>query len=521
MKINHNITAMVANYQLGNNDNTLSKAMERLSSGYKINRASDDAAGLAISEKMRAQIRGLEQATRNSEDGISVVQTAEGALNEVHAMLQRMRELGVQAANDAYDDNDRSAMQNEINQLNEEVQRISDTTDFNGKILLNGDIGRTTYADNKQLRTLSLSDKVVAGTYKLSVNRDARQAVIVGNQMDASQGTEVNGEGVRVISEEGEGNIVINGQTVHIAKGDTAEEAFEKVRKACDNVGANIFAVTDPTDKSGKKSDAGYIPEQFDFDSNLSLVMVSKHYGSSQRLEISCDNEKLQNLFGIDSTFVKGLDAEVTLTSKAPNDAAGFDASATVKADGNKILVTDRDGFEMMFEVEEGAVGSEFDDVHVGSTKLVPDCTSQGTALDSEVTVLDAGTMVLQIGANEGQTMEIAIQAITPKVLGIDMVNVRTAKGGASSLAIVDKAITTVSEIRSKLGAYQNRLEHTVNNLETTDENLTASLSRIMDADMAEEMTNYTQANVLVQSAVSMLSKANARPENVLQLLQQ
>ncbi|MCR4624521.1 MAG: flagellin [Lachnospiraceae bacterium] len=272
MRINHNISALQTNAHMRRTDNALDKAMERLSSGYKINKASDDAAGMAISRKMKTQLAGLERASMNCSDGISVIQTAEGALNEVSSILQRCRELSVQAANDTYSDDDRAAVQQEIDQLMEEIQRISETTEFNTKTLLDGNL-------------------------------------------------------------EGE------------------------------------------------------------------------------------------------------------------------------------------------------------------------------------------GTMVLQVGANENQTMEVEIPRIDPETLGIKDAEVSDHDHADEAITLFDDAIIRVSEIRARLGAYQNRLEHTVENLDTANYNLTEAVSRIEDADMAEQMTVFTQQNVLQQAGTSMLAQANERPQTILSLL--
>ena len=183
MRINHNIPALIANNQLAATNNNLAKSLQKLSSGKRINKAADDAAGLAISQKMDTQVRGLTQAIRNANDGISVIQTAEGALNEVHSMLQRMRELAVQVSNGTYDEVDRASVQDEINQLNEEIQRISDTTEFNERKLLNGEIDRRCYSTTKNLNIVSLSDSVEPADYGLTVTQDARQAILVGAKM--------------------------------------------------------------------------------------------------------------------------------------------------------------------------------------------------------------------------------------------------------------------------------------------------------------------------------------------------
>ena len=204
MKINHNIAALKANVQLNRSDNAMSKSLEKLTSGYKINNASDDPAGMAISRKMRAQIRGLEKASSNAADGISVIQTAEGALEEVSSCLQRMNELAVQAANGVYSKEDRNAIQLEIDQLNEEIQRISETTEFNTKNLLDGSVDRKSYTDNLNVKIISIADEVTAAdNYKITVQEDARQAVVLCNKMDFGKNVNMSGS-VNIFSDAGD-----------------------------------------------------------------------------------------------------------------------------------------------------------------------------------------------------------------------------------------------------------------------------------------------------------------------------
>ena len=284
MRINHNISALKANNQLSRTNKLLDASLERLSSGYRINSAADDSAGLAISEKMRTQISGLEQASRNAADGISVIQTAEGALIEVEAMLQRMRELSVQSANGIYTSKDRNAIQAEINQLNEEINRISETTEFNTMTLLDGNIDRKSFSSNNSVNLISLSDSVSVGDYGIKITQDARQAVIVGNEVQLGTnpvtGTPHTTATRRITAAEA-GSININGETVDINEGDTIDEVFQKIRDACDNINVNVFAAdkseidggTQPS-KTDNLDMAGYKSKQLA--SGDSLVFVSE-----------------------------------------------------------------------------------------------------------------------------------------------------------------------------------------------------------------------------------------------------
>ncbi len=490
MRINHNISALKANNQLGRTNKLLDKSLERLSSGYRINRSADDSAGLAISEKMRTQIAGLEQASRNAADGISVIQTAEGALIEVEAMLQRMRELAVQSANGTYTSEDRKTIQTEIDQLSEEIARISKTTEFNTMTLLDGSVDRKSFSDNNKVSLISLSDSVAVGDYQIKITQDASQALIIGNETDFGKGA---------LGETG--LININGESIVVNKEDTIDEVFQRLRDACDNVGVDVFAVKEDPDTGEYKSK--------ELSSKDKLAFISREYGSQQEITIHCDNEELSKTLGLTTKErkEKGVDAKAEIiidNNHTDGEATSlFNNTATVSVIGNKVNVTDREGFNMVFELKSGIVGTEDKEVEI------------------TVSVLDAGPMDLQIGANEGQLMQIRIPKVTPKTLGIDKVNIGTAEGSQKAIGLFDTAINMVSEIRSKLGAYQNRLEHSISNLDVSHENMTESLSRIKDVDMAEEMAEYTQKNVLAQVGTAMLAQANQRPQTILSLIQQ
>lgn len=596
MRINHNIPALRALHQLTMNNSKLDKSLERLSSGLRINHSADDAAGLAITQKMDTQVRGLEQAKRNTMDGISLIQTAEGALNEVHSMLQRIRELSIQASNGTYDDEDRDAIQKEVNQLQEEILRISDNIEFNERKLLNGEIDRRAFPNYENIaQIVSLSDTVEPGDYKLNITSDATKARITSTDCKS-----ITDEGV----------ISLNGEEVKIYKTDTADIVFDKLRGLAEKVGATLTA-----------RDSGGAQGQFAFDANMKLELEMKQYGSEHKLDLKGSNQLLGEL-GLSTQVVTGKDVQASIDSSNSD----FSATATVSTKGNIVTITDINGFEMKFEATEGVVvnneaykkgmaaanglsGSITSDEKeiyvktfmntVGTGKTVEDaekaaCLAIGishstggvptvtnailgegekkaesilagsgaiittglkdsniseskiiddimnlpgnptrgqaiSALSSykaaicnqtDVSVLDAGPLDLQIGANEGQFMEIRIPNLSPKALGIHTLNLSTADGAQIAIGVVDEAINQVSSIRAKLGAYQNRLEHTVNNLSVASESMTEALSRIQDADMAYEMAQYTQRNVIAQAGTSMLAQANQRPQSILQLLQ-
>lgn len=501
MRINHNISALKANNQLFRTNTALDKSLERLSSGFRINRAADDAAGMAISKKMRTQIDGLDQSSRNGSDGISVIQTAEGALNEVNSMLQRARELAVQAANGTNTATDRAAIQAEIDELKNEIDRISTDTEFNTKSLLDGTVDNQSYSSSNKVELISLSDSVATEDYGLTIEQDARQAVISGFGFGAAD-DEVGASGT----------ININGIEVEIDKKDTFGEVFENLRNACDTMNIKVFG-TNPADTTVNPDPeyAGYNDAGLADDNQL--VFVSEAYGSSQSIEIFCDSADLRAKFGgLSDTGVKasGVDAKATLGD-------GFASTATVSAKGDIITVTDNNNFEVKFQATPGAAGTTFTDTDVDGTEGT---IGASAGLDVNITVLDAGPMDLQIGANEGQTMSVRIPRVDAVTLGIDKVNVCTEDGAQEAISIFDKAVSEVTAIRAKLGAYQNRLDHAIANLDTSSENITEALSRIEDVDMAEEMSTYTQKNVLAQAGTSMLAQANERPQTILTLLQ-
>lgn len=484
MIINHNLGAINAQRNMGINSGAASKSMEKLSSGLRINRAGDDAAGLSISEKMRAQIRGLDQASTNAEDGISMIQTAEGALNETHSILQRMRELSVQAGNDTNADTDRAAIQEEINQLTSEINRIGNTTEFNTQKLLNGD---------KE-----------TGVKTLEKGEAAKAAV-----------TEV--KGVYEITV-GTANLTIGGKTfTYDAAGTgTGSGSFkdEATLKALIDADADLSGAYTVTATGGK-------------------VTLTQKTGSDTKLT------------GDVTEKTAGVAAEAAVTGTASKYSFTFDSDAekvTIGSDEFK-------GFKNVDELVD-AINAKYTTNGYSATKsadgksieLTEKGTKVGTATAPTVTGTKDNSVKLQIGANENQSMSIEIDDMRAEALGLvgtgkgftnqstvtdgtnntniqNALDVSTAKNAGNATTIINKAIENVSNQRSSLGAYQNRLEHTINNLDTSSENLTAAESRIRDTDMASEMSEYSKNNILQQAAQAMLAQAKSAPEQVLQLL--
>lgn len=476
MRINYNSLAMNATTHFGKISDKISKSMTRLSSGNKITSPADDAAGLAISKKMSAQIRGLDRAALNSNDGISVIQTAEGGMEEMHSILSRMRELAVQAANDVNDEVDRDAIQEEIDSLAAELTQISETTAFNGQKLLNGDMTRRSLSSVNGIKTSYISPEVSTGVYELEVTADAEQASMqTGFTYSAAE-----------VTKEQAGKLYVNGFLIDITEGMTMEEVYGKLQSGLAKINIDVFASADGTAEAP-------------FDSGAPVYMRSKGYGTDEKIKISVENPELAALLGVqDGTMVQGKNCEASIT--ATED--GFSTTATYTTQGNTIEVIDRNGFEMTIE-------------------LTPELVAEnGGRVNANIEVLSAGTMIVQTGSNEGEQLSLDIPALSAKSLGVDELIMYTHEYASEAVSVLDDAIKRVSNVRSKLGAYENRLEDIHSNLEIQSETITAAYSRTMDTDMAEELTEYTQQEVLSQAAISMMQKANDRPESILQLLQ-
>lgn len=376
MKINYNATAMMANNTLNRTDNKLTAAMERLSSGLKVNHAKDNPAGLAIANRMDSQVRGIKVGTNNTNDGISVVETADGALSEISVIIQRMSELCVQASNDPKTDEDRETIDKEIQQLKKEIERIARDTEYNGMPLLDGSFDLKGYTNNPAVKVGYYSDEVPQGDYKIDFT--------------------------------------------------------------------------------------GFISATGTIDQNTLPNFLTNFPTAGLQAKVNEDMDEL-----------------------------------TITADGD---------FEMHIKADFKTVTGEVD-----------------------IDITQIGAMKIQIGANEGQELGIRIPKISLEDMGIEeLTSIRTynndgsmkTDGPQEGIESTKKALTYINSVRSRLGAYQNRLEHNAASNDITEENMTSSYSRIMDVDMAEEMTEYTTQQVLSQAGVSMLAQANERPSQILQLLQ-
>ena len=513
MKINNNISAVITNKHLLRNENNMAASMERLSSGYKINYAKDDPSGMAISNRMRAQIRGLDRASQNSSDGTSVLQTADGALNEVQSMLQRMRELSIQAANGTNSDSDREAIQDEIGQLRDEIDRVSETTEFNTKKLLNGDLDTKVYAEGATRE--EASEEVEAGFYNFYVSEPSTRAVYskftIPNSVDK------------------ECSISINDSVAILKPEMTKSEIQEAVRDAAEKGKAELN-----TDADGNIIDGIWSTDYGKngvLDFKVSDAETATAFGLDQdpavleKEDVTEENE--QNL-NISYKALYGNQAEI-LMDVSDTSAFKDHKTATYTVDGNKVTFTDR-----------GDPLTKLTTTTDVTTKLPADVTTssinasagqkyydeKGTNVQKlgvgyvSCEVTDKGPMDLQIGANANQQMSVKIPDCGSDMLYLDRVDVTTKTGATDAIDQLDYAMDRINEIRSAIGAYSNRLESATNSLDDTEENMTAAMSRIKDTDMAEEMTEYTKDNVIAQAATSALSQANDMPQMALQLLQ-
>ncbi|MDD6057137.1 MAG: flagellin [Clostridiales bacterium] len=510
MRINYNVSAAIANKHLLGIQDNLGKTMERLSSGLKINDAKDNPAGMAISNKMKAQIDGLNRASQNASDGISVIRVAEGALGEVTSMLQRLRELAVQAANDTNSLEDRQAIQAEVDSLTAEIDRVSTDTEYNSKTLLDGSLDTRVYTKTDGGRgtasRVQISDEVRPGKYELTIEKAATQAGPV-----ATTGVDFTKDGEIGVA----GSLSINGSIIEFSETDKLNEVFEKLRNGAEIGEADISLAADGT-----------------------ISMQSTAYGKGSVLELSFSSEEIATELGFDDTKLEedtdtkrwiyketvkvpdpgnlgntidvkqlpvGADPVATLIM--PGDGTGFGNTATVSYEGNRIFVTDVSGFRLSFLAQEG----------YAKDAAKPGGGTYDGKIEFEVSTI--GMMTLHIGSNMDQNMGVRVPEVSAKSLFVDDVDVTTVTGADRAITAYSRAVDYVSDVRSKLGAYDNRLEYTTDNLNAFEENMTGALSRLTDADMAKEMTDYTHRNVLNQAAISVLTQANDLPQQVLQIL--
>ena len=464
MVVQHNMQAANANRMLNVTTSAQSKSTEKLSSGYRINRAADDAAGLTISEKMRKQIRGLDQASTNAQDGVSSVQTAEGALTEVHSMLQRMNELATQAANGTNSkDSDRQAIQDEIDQLTTEIDRVSETTKFNETYLLKGEAGTKTI-------NMKAHDAGLKGT--LTDNGDGTATFVMDSLKDGD-------------------SVSIGGKTYTIGskKADVDTAVAAKIKTAGDKFTVNGQEITIVDNYAADKA-ADQKAGNYTLDDAKALVK------EGATVKVGTDEYKVMTDKGGDG--IDDTDASVISKDVAYNLAS------------KELLAANQIGDTKGSAKVENTNAKAAD----GSFKITT----------GQADVANSLSFSLHVGADADMTnkIQVNIDAMDSASLGIKGLNVKDASGNAATYAVdaISDAISKVSSQRSSLGAVQNRLEHTINNLDNVVENTTTAESRIRDTDMAEEMVNYSKNNILAQAGQSMLAQANQSNQGVLSLLQ-
>ena len=504
MVVQHNMQAANANRMLNVTTSAQSKSTEKLSSGYRINRAADDAAGLTISEKMRKQIRGLDQASTNAQDGVSSVQTAEGALTEVHSMLQRMNELATQAANGTNSkDSDRQAIQDEIDQLTTEIDRVSETTKFNETYLLKGEAGTKTI-------NMKAHDAGLKGT--LTDNGDGT-ATFVMDTLNAGDKVSIGGK-----------NYTIGGTS------DDLDTAFGKNGLDIDTKHQDIsvngttykyYAATVQT-KDGQGITAGYYSAD---PSTLADQAAATATGVNGK--VTADLAALKTNAPAGSTITVGTK---TVTLMKDDGTKGGTASDGID-DTDTTVISKKKAYELASKelLKANQIGDTKGSakVGVGNTATAIDLTN-GTGTfqiqTGSAEVANSLAFSLHVGADADMTnkIQVNIDAMDSASLGIKGLNVKDDSGNAATYAVdaISDAISKVSSQRSSLGAVQNRLEHTINNLDNVVENTTTAESRIRDTDMAEEMVNYSKNNILAQAGQSMLAQANQSNQGVLSLLQ-
>ena len=502
MVVQHNMQAMNANRMLNVTTSTQAKSTEKLSSGYKINRAADDAAGLTISEKMRKQIRGLDQASTNAEDGVSSVQTAEGALTEVHSMLQRMNELAVQASNGTNSESDRSAIQDEVDQLTTEIDRVSETTKFNETYLLKGQDGTKTI-------NMKAHDAGLKGT--LTDNGDGTASFAMD---DLSIGSKVSigGKNYTIGVEKTDAEKLI----------DDAKAALTGTDKATISIGDNKFQIDKDGNVYNETGDQLYVKTA---DGDTAATAFSKDAALTTETTFKKDDatngtatpntkvtaENLKDYIGDGTTVTVGSNS---VTVMKDEDTDGVD-------DTNATVITKEHAYELAAN-ELGAANK------IGDTEGSSSVTNNNDGTFSinvgQAKVANALSFSLHVGADADMTnkIQVDIESMDSAGLGIKGLNVKDSTGMAATYAIdaIADAVAKVSAQRSSLGAVQNRLEHTIANVDNVVENTTSAESRIRDTDMAEEMVNYSKNNILAQAGQSMLAQANQSNQGVLSLLQ-
>lgn len=552
MRVNYNISSIIAKNALGNNDSRLSLSTQKLSSGYKINSAKENAAGLAIARKMRAQINSLKRANDNANDGLSVVSIADGAMSEMHDILQRMNELAIQSANGVNSNSDRDQIQKEIDQLVTEIDRIAETTQYNAQNLLDGTFAYKGYTNSENVRLKSYSDGVKSGNYLMDYLEYSHYDEEITYK---SGGDTVHKEryGVDNIDDVKDW-LITESEAETGAYGDDVEGFPDDVRVSIDGddlvfTASGDFEVkttlnkasqdqVDKYQKSGLNttvSDQTYV-ETTRYKDIVCTVTVNGVLTTVTISDISIANEYNINADGsVDFNDKIGTSDDVSagngnasfnslkegLGDLIPKDADVCDITYNAAKNIFEVFYKDEKGVNGSVQLNAGGGLQAYEYSTSKATKTTYKIGTENDVNDSiQFDLKGTGAMRIQVGANQGQVIAVELPALSAVHLGIDGFDVSTENTATEAIDIVSKAINQLSGVRAKVGAYANRLEHTIANLDTTEEDMTEAYSRIMDVDMATEMTEYTTSQVLVQASTSMLAQANERPQQVLQLLQ-
>ena len=558
MRIQHNISAMNSYRNYNNNAKALSSNLEKLSSGYKINRAGDDAAGLAISEKMRAQISGLSQAQRNVKDGISLVKTAEGALQEVQDMMNRMVTLATQSANGTYDNKvDRANLQKEVDALKSEIDRIADSSNFNGQKLLNGELASGSTTSNVKLELNDLTK----GALKESAGQAGAKTV---KGISTAVGGAADFEQKLTFTIERDGKQEEHTLTLTQAKG------AQKLTGTID--GGDTIEVKGTTTTTGQLTqeeihngfvkllqEADWAKDDFVVaDANSAdLIITNKNVGTDTPKIVSIRSERSEDTNNVDTSLAieettKALDKVPQLDVNAlkidSNNASKADVQSKIfEVDGRKFAIVSSAvtaanaeslGIAKDVILVNSGKGDGANNIATGDIQGIVDKINevvgkevffQQAATDTKMSYNGSITkdgegegLTLQIGdtAENFNQLKVSVGDMHTKSLGIADIDISNIEGAQKAIETIKTAINTVSSTRGDLGAIQNRLEHTQNNLSVMQENIQDAESTIRDTDVADEMTTYTKNNILLQSAQAMLAQANQMPQGVLQLLQ-
>lgn len=522
MIINHNMNALNAHRNMNVNNTAAGKSMEKLSSGLRINRAGDDAAGLAISEKMRGQIRGLTQASRNASDGISMIQTAEGALNETQNILQRMRELSVQSSNDTNTAEDRQSIQKEIEQLTEEIDRIGNNTEFNTQSLLKGDGSTKLDGTGINIPDMKAGKDRITEEAKVEIRVKAENADAEATVKLNSHSLDINVNANNNMSKDEIAKEIQSQLQDQIDKNDELKGQY-KVSVSAEKVyieavkGGKYEGDAGSIEVVGKKTTSNIVKD--DGRTEITDAVKAEKTGTTTAataatvtIDLTNVKDKKDSLYGtgmtIGNTQIEFYDAS---EGQYNGDAVGVDISS-IKTDEDLVTSIIKQAGN---KIEGATIAGK------GKNLIISSMTK---GANSTVNVEDGAKnegfeATFQVGANSNQTISISIGDMRADALGVKAVDLTTAEGSQEATATIQAAIEKVSTERAGLGAVQNRLEYTISNLDNTTENLTSAESTLRDVDMAKEMMTFSKNNILNQAAQAMLAQANQQPQNVLSLL--